>query len=86
METGNLWKKEVVAGGNLQNAPETLELRDYQDSKGGILDKMPDGRERKLKDPPPPNQEDRISSEGCSCYHTDISLTYNCSCLKELQG
>jgi hypothetical protein len=54
METGNLWKKEVVAGGNLQNAPETLELRDYQDSKGGILDKMPDGRERKLKDPPPP--------------------------------
>jgi hypothetical protein len=36
METGNLGKQEV--GGTLQNAPETWEVRDSKDSKGGILD------------------------------------------------
>ena len=34
--------------GSLQNAPETWELRDSQDSKGGILDEMPDSSEREL--------------------------------------
>jgi hypothetical protein len=34
--------------GSLQNAPETWELRDSQDSKGGFLDEMPDRREREL--------------------------------------
>jgi hypothetical protein len=31
-----------------QNAPETWELRDSQNSKQGTLDEMPDSRERKL--------------------------------------
>jgi hypothetical protein len=31
-------------------------------------------------------QEDRVSSEGWSCYSTVKTLTHNCSCMKELQG
>ena len=34
-----------------QNAPETWEVRDSQDSKGGTLDEMPDSRERELIEP-----------------------------------
>ena len=38
-------------GGTLQNAPETWELRDSQDSKGGNFDEMPYSREKELKEP-----------------------------------
>jgi hypothetical protein len=38
-------------GGTLQNAPETWEVRDSQDPKGGTLDEMPDSRERKFIEP-----------------------------------
>jgi hypothetical protein len=31
-------------------------------------------------------QEDRTSSEGWGCHPTVISLTYNCSCLKDRDG
>jgi hypothetical protein len=38
METGNLKRQEVGGGGGtLQNAPETWELRDSQNSKGMSL-------------------------------------------------
>jgi hypothetical protein len=46
METGNLRREEV--GGTLQNAPETWEVRDSQDSKGRTLDEMPNSRKREL--------------------------------------
>jgi hypothetical protein len=46
METGNLGREEL--GGSLQNAPETWEVKDSWDSKGGNLDIMPDSRERDL--------------------------------------
>jgi hypothetical protein len=46
METGKLRKQEV--GGTLQNAAETLEVKNSRDSKGGTLDKMPNSREREL--------------------------------------
>ena len=49
METGNFGKQEVR--GTLQNAPETWEVRDSQESKGGTLDEMPDSRERELIEP-----------------------------------
>ena len=49
METGNLRRYEL--GVTLQNAPETWEVRDSQDSKGGTLDEMPDSRERELIEP-----------------------------------
>ena len=49
METGNLRKYEL--GVTLQNAPETWEVRDSQDSKGGTLDEMPNSRERELIEP-----------------------------------
>ena len=35
----------------LQNAPETWEVRDSQDSKGGTFDEMPNSRERELIEP-----------------------------------
>ena len=35
----------------LQNAPETWEVRDSQDSKGGTFDEMPNSTERELIDP-----------------------------------
>ena len=37
--------------GTLQNVPETWEVRDSQDSKGGTLDEMPNSRERELIEP-----------------------------------
>jgi hypothetical protein len=45
--------KHAISGGRslrgtLQNAPETWEVRDSQDSKGGTLDKIPKIRERKF--------------------------------------
>jgi hypothetical protein len=49
METGNLRKQEV--GGTLQNAPETWEIRDSQESKGGTLGEMPDSRDREVIGP-----------------------------------
>jgi hypothetical protein len=33
--------REAGGEGTLQNVPETLEVRDSQDSKGGTLDEMP---------------------------------------------
>jgi hypothetical protein len=49
METGNLRRSED--GRTLQNVPETWEVRDSQDSKGGTLDEMPNSRERELIEP-----------------------------------
>jgi hypothetical protein len=49
METGNLKKEEVWR--TLQNAPETWEVKNSQDSKGGTLDEMSDSRERELIKP-----------------------------------
>ena len=46
METGIFRRYEV--GGTLQNVLEIFKLRDSEDSKGGILDKMPESREREL--------------------------------------
>jgi hypothetical protein len=46
METGSLRKEEVE--GMPQNAPETWEVRDSQDPKGGTLDERHDSSEREL--------------------------------------
>jgi hypothetical protein len=49
------WKQATMGnrrlGGTLQNAPETWEMRDSQDSKEGTLDEMPDTRESELTEP-----------------------------------
>ena len=53
-KNGNRQPREVGGWGGgmtLQNAPETWEVRDSQDSKGGTLDEMPDSRERELIEP-----------------------------------
>jgi hypothetical protein len=49
METGNLRRQE--GGGTLQNTPETWEVKDSEDSKGGTLDEMTNSRERELIEP-----------------------------------
>jgi hypothetical protein len=48
MKTGNLGDR---LRGTLQNAPETWEVSDSQDSKGGTLDEMLDSREREPTEP-----------------------------------
>lgn len=47
METDNLWRQKV---GTLQDVPETREVRDYQNSKGGTLDEMYYSGERNYVD------------------------------------
>jgi hypothetical protein len=47
-KNGNRQPREIGDWGTLQNAPETWEVRDSQDSKRRILDEMPDSREREL--------------------------------------
>jgi hypothetical protein len=49
METSSLSGREV--GGTLQNVPETWELRDSQNSKGGTLHEMFYSGERELVEP-----------------------------------
>jgi hypothetical protein len=52
-KNGNRKPREI--GGweesTFQNAPETWEVRDSQDSKGGTLDEMHNNRERELIEP-----------------------------------
>ena len=37
-----------MGGGDFQGAPETSEVRDSQDSKGGTQDEMPNSGEREI--------------------------------------
>jgi hypothetical protein len=48
---GNRQPGEIEGWGTFQNAPETWEVRDFQESKGGTLDEIPNNRERKLVEP-----------------------------------
>jgi hypothetical protein len=47
-KNGNRQSQEIEGWGTLQNAPETWEVRDSQESKGGTLNEMPYSREREL--------------------------------------
>jgi hypothetical protein len=48
---GNWQPQEIRDWGIHQNAPETWQVRDSQESKGRTLDEMPDSRERDLIEP-----------------------------------
>jgi hypothetical protein len=50
-KNGNRQPQEVGGWGALQNVPETWEVRDSQDSKGGTLDETTYSGERDLVDP-----------------------------------
>jgi hypothetical protein len=50
----------------------------------GTLDEMHDHREKKLI--VHLQKEERTSSDRWGCHPTVTTLTYTCSCLKELQG
>jgi hypothetical protein len=82
METFNFGRQEV--GGTLQNTLETWEVRDSQESKGGILDKMSDSRDREIIEPTSSRRTGHQTREGGHLIVT--TLTHNCSCLRELQG
>ena len=62
MKTGNLGRSDV--GGNLQNAPETWEVKDPQDSKGRTFDEMFDSRERELIEPTSSRKTEHQRREG----------------------
>jgi hypothetical protein len=47
-KNGNKQPQEIGGWGTIQNAPETWEVRDSHDSKGGTIDEMPYSREREL--------------------------------------
>ena len=47
-KNANRQPQEVGCWGTLQNAPETWEVRESQDSKGRTLDEMPNSWEREL--------------------------------------
>jgi hypothetical protein len=69
----------------LQNAPETWEVRDSQDSKGRTLDEMPYIGERELIEPTSSRKTGYQVRDGVAIPQSK-TLTHNCSCLKELQG
>jgi hypothetical protein len=50
-KNGNRQPREAGGRETLQNVPETREMRDTQDSKGGTLDEMPYSGERELVEP-----------------------------------
>jgi hypothetical protein len=57
----------------MQNAPKTWEVRDSQESKGQILDEMPDSKESELI------ESTSSRKTGWGCHSTVTSLTHNCS-------
>jgi hypothetical protein len=50
-KNGNRKPQEVGGWGTLQDVPETWEVRDSEDSKGGTLDEMPCSGEREFIKP-----------------------------------
>jgi len=56
-KNGNRQPQEVSSRGTLQNVPETWEVRDSQDSKGGTLDEMPMVGNGNLWSPPPAERQ-----------------------------
>jgi hypothetical protein len=50
-KNGNRQLQKLRGWGTLQNAPETWEVRDSQNSKEGTLDEMSGSREKKLIEP-----------------------------------
>jgi hypothetical protein len=64
-------------------APEIWEMRDFQDSKGGTLDEIPDSRERELIQPTFSRKTEHKVRDGVVMPVTTV--THNYSCLKKLQ-
>jgi hypothetical protein len=62
-----------------------MEMRDSKDSKGGILDEMPDSRKKEIIEPTS-SRKTGHQAEGWVAIPQSNTLTQNFSCLKELQG
>jgi hypothetical protein len=76
---------ELGGGETLYNVPETWEVRDSQDSKGGTLDEMPNSGERELVESTS-SRKTGHQVEGWIAVPQSKTLTQNGSSLKELQG
>ena len=75
-KNGNREPQEIGGWRDPQNAPETGEVRDSQDSKGGTFDEMPNSRKKELYRAHL-QQEGSTSNEGWDCHSTVRSLTHN---------
>ena len=83
-KNGNRQPREVGSWEDPLECTKTWEVRVSQDSKGGTLDEMPKSREREVREPTSSRKTGhQMREEG---HPTVITLTQNCSCLKELQG
>jgi uncharacterized protein with gpF-like domain len=69
----------------LYNVPETWEVKEFQDSKRGTSDEMPNSGERELVEFTS-SRKTGHQVEGWGCRATVKTLIQNCSSLKELQG
>ena len=74
-----------MEGETLQNVPETWKLRDFQESKGGTLDEIPESREMELVEPTSSRRTGHQVREVVTIPQTK-TLTHNSSFLKEVQG
>jgi hypothetical protein len=81
-KNGNRQPREIGGWGSFQNAPETWEFRDSQESKGVTLNEMSDSREMELLEP----TSSKTSSEGEGDHPTVTTLTHNCFFLKKITG
>jgi hypothetical protein len=68
-----------------QNVPETWEVRDSQDSKGGTLDEMAYSGKRELTELTSNRKTGNQVRDGVAIPQSK-TLIHNCSFLKELQG
>jgi hypothetical protein len=83
-ENRNKQPWEERGAGILQNVPETWEVRESQDSKGGSLDEMPNSGKRERVEPTSRRKTGHPVRDGVANPQSK-TLTHNCSCLKELQ-
>ena len=81
----NRQPQEVGDGRTLHNVAEILEVRDFQDSKGGILGEMPYSREKELVEATS-SRKTEYQLWGGVAIPQSKTLTHNCPCLNELQG
>jgi hypothetical protein len=84
-KNGNSKFWEVGHGGSIQNVPETWEVEDSRDSKGGTVDKIPYSGERELVKSTSSRKTGHEVRDGV-VFPQSKTLTHNFSCLKELQG
>jgi hypothetical protein len=81
----NRQHQEVGGRVSVYDVPETWEMRNSQDSKGGTVDEMPNSGEKEFIESTSSRKTEH-QVEGWGCHPTVKKLTQNVSCLRKLQG